>query len=64
MKVIFPLFERCPCRGAQLTLVKGRSYYEIDIMFERKIPARKFKSTVVERDADEQTRAQHGVGAH
>jgi SP family general alpha glucoside:H+ symporter-like MFS transporter len=47
-----------------LTLVQGRSYYEIDIMFERKIPARKFKSTVVERDADEQTRAQHGVGAH
>jgi hypothetical protein len=33
-------------------------------MFERKIPARKFKATVVERDADEQARAQHGVRAH
>ncbi|KZO89629.1 general substrate transporter [Calocera viscosa TUFC12733] len=31
---------------------KGRSCWELDILFERKIPARKFAGTVVERDAD------------
>lgn len=28
--------------------LKGRSYREIDILFNRKVPARKFKSTVVD----------------
>lgn len=32
---------------------KGRSYYELDILFERKISARKFSSTTVEVGADE-----------
>jgi SP family general alpha glucoside:H+ symporter-like MFS transporter len=32
---------------------KGRSFYEIDVLFERKVPARKFKSTILEPDADE-----------
>jgi SP family general alpha glucoside:H+ symporter-like MFS transporter len=40
---------------------QGRSYYEIDIMFERKIPARQFKSYVVDMDADEQMRREQGI---
>lgn len=30
--------------------MKRRSYFELDILFERGVPARKFKSTVVEAD--------------
>ncbi len=43
---------------------QGRSYYEIDILFERRISARKFSSTIVERDADEHEREQHGLPRH
>jgi SP family general alpha glucoside:H+ symporter-like MFS transporter len=43
---------------------KGRSYYELDILFERKVSARKFASTVVERDADEHNRATEGLPTH
>jgi len=28
--------------------MKGRSYREIDILFKRKVPARKWKKTVVD----------------
>lgn len=31
---------------------KGRSYRELDILFERRIPARKFKETIVEEEDD------------
>lgn len=31
---------------------KGRSYYELDVLFQRRIPARKFKTTAVEPEAD------------
>ncbi|ORY27080.1 putative alpha-glucoside transport-related protein [Naematelia encephala] len=40
----------------RLPEMKGRSYYELDIMFDRKIPARKFATYVVERNTDEQSR--------
>ena len=33
--------------------MKGRSYREIDIMFKRKIPARKWKETVIDVNDDE-----------
>ena len=33
--------------------MKGRSYREIDIMFKRKIPARKWKKTDIDIAADE-----------
>jgi MFS transporter, SP family, general alpha glucoside:H+ symporter len=33
--------------------MKGRSYREIDIMFKRRIPARKWKQTVVDINDDE-----------
>ena len=36
---------------------KDRSYYELDILFARKVKARKFKGTLVEVNADEQIRA-------
>ncbi|OWZ28479.1 MFS transporter, SP family, general alpha glucoside:H+ symporter [Cryptococcus neoformans Tu259-1] len=32
---------------------KGRTYRELDIMFERGIPARRFKDTVVDKEAEE-----------
>jgi len=32
---------------------KGRTFRELDLMFEGKVPARKFKSTVVSLDSDE-----------
>lgn len=43
-------------------LIECRSYYEIDVMFERKVSARKFKDYVVEMDADEQMRREQGLG--
>lgn len=33
--------------------MKGRSYREIDIMFKRKIPARQWKKTEIDVNADE-----------
>jgi SP family general alpha glucoside:H+ symporter-like MFS transporter len=45
----------------RLPEMKGRSYYEIDVMFERKIPARRFKNYVVEEDADERMRQEQGI---
>ncbi|KAJ4330296.1 hypothetical protein N0V87_010122 [Didymella glomerata] len=33
--------------------MKGRSYRELDILFKRKVPARKFKSTVIAVDENE-----------
>jgi len=45
----------------RLPEMKGRSYYEIDVMFERKIPARQFKNYVVEEDADERMRQEQGI---
>jgi SP family general alpha glucoside:H+ symporter-like MFS transporter len=35
---------------------KHRSYYEIDILFERKISARKFKKTTVEANEEDTIR--------
>ncbi|KAH8807102.1 MFS maltose permease MalP [Xylogone sp. PMI_703] len=32
---------------------KHRSYYELDVLFQRRIPARKFKTTMVEPEADQ-----------
>ena len=40
---------------------QGRSYYELDILFERKVSARKFKTTFVEHDADENYRREAGI---
>ena len=41
------------CVGFGLTLDcrsrRGRTYGELDVLFERKVPARKFKSTVVDQ---------------
>jgi len=48
----------------RLPEMKGRSYYEIDILFERKVPARKFASTTIERDADERQRETYGIAMH
>ncbi|ORX36064.1 general substrate transporter [Kockovaella imperatae] len=45
----------------RLPEMKGRSYYELDILFERKIPARNFATTFVEHDADENYRRERGV---
>jgi MFS transporter, SP family, general alpha glucoside:H+ symporter len=36
----------------RLPETKGRTYEELDILFERKVPARKFKKYVIE-DADD-----------
>ena len=33
--------------------MKGRSYREIDILFKRRVPARKWKDTVVDVEDDE-----------
>ena len=33
---------------------KNRSYYELDVLFQRKVPARKFKGTHVERHAEQE----------
>ena len=33
--------------------MKGRSYREIDIMFQRKIPARQWSKTTIDVDANE-----------
>lgn len=33
--------------------MKNRSYREIDILFKRRVPARKWKKTVVDINADE-----------
>jgi SP family general alpha glucoside:H+ symporter-like MFS transporter len=33
--------------------MKNRSYREIDIMFQRRIPARKWKKTVIDINDDE-----------
>jgi SP family general alpha glucoside:H+ symporter-like MFS transporter len=33
--------------------MKGRSYRELDIMFKRRVPARKFKETVITVEEDE-----------
>lgn len=33
--------------------MKGRSYREIDIMFQRRIPARQFEKTEIRGDEDE-----------
>jgi len=41
--------------------MKGRSYFEIDVMFERKIPARQFRDYVIEEDADERVRQEQGI---
>ncbi|EJU00398.1 alpha-glucoside:hydrogen symporter [Dacryopinax primogenitus] len=38
---------------------KGRTYWELDILFERKVPAREFKAAVVSNDADEQLHGAH-----
>ena len=40
---------------------KHRSYYELDILFEKRIPARKFKSTVVEVNAETNIAPRHIV---
>ncbi|WVQ65278.1 uncharacterized protein L199_003454 [Kwoniella botswanensis] len=44
----------------RLPEMKGRSYYELDILFERRIPARKFAKTVIEPEAIEQARREEG----
>lgn len=33
--------------------MKGRSYREIDILFKRRVPARKWKKTVIDAQDDE-----------
>lgn len=40
----------------RLPETKARSYYELDILFERRTPARKFKHTEVEQNADDHQR--------
>ena len=45
MVLIWAIFRLPEC--------KGRSYRELDVLFERKVPARKFKQTVVAEDEDE-----------
>jgi len=47
-----------------MLVMQGRSYYEIDILFERKVSAGKFSSTIVERDADEHERETLGFSTH
>ena len=43
---------------------KDRSYYELDVLFERGVSARKFRQTEIERDADENIRAAEGIATH
>lgn len=33
--------------------IKGRSYRELDVLFNRRVPARQFKDAVVREDEDE-----------
>ena len=37
----------------QLPECKGRSYRELDILFQRRVPARKFASTVIDPNDNE-----------
>lgn len=41
----------------RLPEMKGRSYRELDVLFEKRIPARKFKETVVAEDEGDSTQA-------
>ena len=43
---------------------KDRSYYELDVLFERKIPARQFKHTNVEALADDEIRETRHLDRH
>ena len=53
-----PLTADLPCR---LPEPKGRTYGALDILFEQRIPARKFASTVVDEfAAEERTLADSG----
>ncbi|KZT61597.1 sugar transporter [Calocera cornea HHB12733] len=38
---------------------KGRTYWELDILFERRVSARKFRETVVEPNADDELHGGH-----
>ena len=48
----------------RLPELKDRSYYELDVLFERKIPARKFASTEVEAYADDEIREKKNIAQH
>jgi SP family general alpha glucoside:H+ symporter-like MFS transporter len=47
---------------------KGRTYGELDILFEKRIPARKFKSTIVDSfhvsDTESEYAEKKGVSTH
>ena len=43
---------------------KDRSFYELDVLFERRIPARKFATTSVEALADDEIRAERHINPH
>jgi len=43
---------------------KDRSYYEIDVLFERRVPAKQFANTSVEALADDEIRAQKHISQH
>lgn len=44
----------CPVSSSrpELTIAQNRSYRELDILFHRRVPARKFKSTVIGAEED------------
>ena len=44
--------------------MKGRSYYEINMLFANRVPARKFKETEVTSEDEEQLRQAHGLAPH
>jgi hypothetical protein len=41
-------FNLYGCRVLLASELKGRSYREIDILFQRRIPAREFEKTVID----------------
>ena len=57
-------FIGCVWNYFRLPEFKDRSYYELDVLFERRTPARKFKTTEVEPLADEHLREQLHVAGH
>lgn len=42
---------------------KGRSYYELDLLFERRVRAKDFSLVVIEQDADDNYREEAGIAA-
>jgi hypothetical protein len=49
--------------GLVADTAKQRSYYEINLLFQKKLPARQFKGTVIDANSEEAIREQQ-LGGH